>query len=119
MSSTTPTGSWRTKRVKPGTGGRGSSRSASAAMDIMARARCSVVFTSPRACESGLPICCVTSRAMRSPSFSNCWQNRSQSATRSGIEVRAQALCARNERVTSPSIWEACRRRRSATVSPE
>src|SRR5437899_2712643 len=64
MSRTTPTGSWRTKRMKPGTGGNGSSRSASGASDIIVRARCRVVFTSPRAWARGLPICSVTSRAL-------------------------------------------------------
>src|SRR6266478_4748030 len=77
MSSTTPTGSWRMKRVKPGEGGSRSSASASGAIDIMCRARRSAVFTSPRACARGFPICRVLSLALRSPSPSNAAQKRS------------------------------------------
>src|SRR5438309_2095724 len=47
MSSTTPTGSCRTRRVNPGTSGSGSSASACGAIDIMCRARAIAVFTAP------------------------------------------------------------------------
>src|SRR5712692_1430422 len=48
MSSTTPTGSWRMNRVKPGERGSRSSASASGAIDSMCPARVTAVLTSPR-----------------------------------------------------------------------
>jgi len=88
MSSTTPTGSWRTKRRESRHGRQRSSRSASGASAIIARARIRVVFTSPRALREGLPICSVTSRGDRSESFSSSWQSARRARSAPGAASR-------------------------------
>ncbi len=63
MSSTTPSGSWRMKRVKPSFGGSGSSARACSAIRHMVSARSIIPLISFRACWSGFPIWRVMSSA--------------------------------------------------------
>ena len=71
------------RRSNPASGGSTTSDSVASAIDIMYRARMAVVFTSPSACDTGLPIIREMSSAMLWAFFSICWTACSQSVMRS------------------------------------
>lgn len=103
------------RRSNPGIGGRTTSFSASGAAAIMARARAAVVFSSPDACASGLPIIRVMSRAMESAFFSIAATARSQSAARSATVLDRHARAAsRAASRTAPTAASSARVTRHA-----